>query len=714
MDDNDNNISAAPVVRLAPAEDIPIFTQPEVASAAATDPFPPSARTRACTQCHRQKQKCNREQPCSNCIRRGVPDLCEWPSGQKRPFSRSQSSHLSEEPMQQRRRYLEPISQPEPQSFTSSSPVPASSHPRPGRLVKARGAPSYHGESYFGHHSAASIMQASTPELPRGVDIGRSRRTQSRTSQPYRSERGPYALTWELLGSLPRRKAVVDHLVKRFLEELNPTFDAVHEDTFLTHYEKFWDRKAGDDDLATLDLRWLALLFTILAYGELLDCPQPCSAEIQREHEDASLHFYWTARKALVIAPSFEGESPDLIRAGILLTKYLNHAYRISESWLTVGFAVRMAQAQGMHIDGEELRLPRKAVETRRRLWSQLYYLDRSTALALGRPASINDRHCISREPRNIWVDNLNNEEAASAEPRALSDPMPSVFLMYQHRLTTIIGSIQDNCFGIESVSMNSVGSTSYEEVLRHDEKLLAWKDALPSYFAIDRPDHSLDADYPYLHWHRIYLHMAYHFTRITLHRAYLLRASCTDHFAYSRNACISSACADLKIKLGFRNPTMADRIKANVAAFRLFNSALILGVVIVKDPHGEKSEAILNDLQEYCDKINRDTWSNGFGLAEVRVVELCIARATQMRQDLVMQQNRYQVQEEALSFQDGRTAEQNVQSEAADVLPDQSMFESQLDPTEGLSDLWSSHYFPQPTNYHVWEGLVDQLAVRR
>ena len=34
-----------------------------------------------------------------------------------------------------------------------------------GRLFKERGAPSYHGDSYFGSQSAAVMMEATTPEM---------------------------------------------------------------------------------------------------------------------------------------------------------------------------------------------------------------------------------------------------------------------------------------------------------------------------------------------------------------------------------------------------------------------------------------------------------------------------------------------------------------------------------------------------------------------
>lgn len=152
----------------------------------------------------------------------------------------------------------------------------------------------------------------------------------------------------------------------------------------------------------------------------------------------------------------------------------------------------------------------------------------------------------------------------------------------------------------------------------------------MPPYFKLDEPDLSLDHSHPYLAWHRLYLHAGYHFARITLHRSYLLRPSFTDHFQYSRRACISSAYVDLKLKLAFRNPTTADRLRSNVAAHQLFNSALILRVIAVRDPHAPQTEAILEDLHAYCEKQNADTWVNEFGLSELRVIELCIARARQ------------------------------------------------------------------------------------
>jgi hypothetical protein len=80
---------------------------------------------------------------------------------------------------------------------------------------------------------------------------------------------------------------------------------------------------------------------------------------------------------------------------------------------LTVGFAVRFSQAQGLHVDGTRWGLPAKETEIRRRLWAQLFCIDRSISLFLGRPVSIQNEQSAVAMPLN------------SASRRLLSAPAP-------------------------------------------------------------------------------------------------------------------------------------------------------------------------------------------------------------------------------------------------------------------------------------------------
>ena len=573
------------------------------------------------------------------------------------------------------------------------------------------------------------MMQVESPELPVGMSCIHNAGTRdlSRRSIPapglHRDEKGPYAHIWELVGCLPRRRALVDHLVHKFFDELNPVYDSVHRETFQASYDAFWDRKWGDDDLTAVDLRWLALLFMMLAFAELLDCPPDASPEAQRGCEETSVQYFWASRKAIVLAPTLSGESPDLVRAGILVCRYLVYFGRKAESWLTSSFAIRMAQAQGMHVDGVSWGLPPKVLETRRRLWCSLYAIDRSVSLAIGRPYAINNKHCMEMGIRNVWVDDMTSEEAAAAVEKPIDDPTPSIYYLYQQRLSTILGDIHDDCFGI--VPMTTSYHT-YEKVLHLDRTLLDWANSLPVYFRLDRPDTSMDPSRPYLYWQRLYLHSGYHFARITLHRTYVLLESITDRFQYSRDACITSACADLRLKLSLRDLSMADRLKAGAAMHNLFNSALVLGMIAVRDPHSARTGAILEDLSAYCEKQRADTWVNEFVMAEVKVIELCIATARKTSRegsdaDRAAGVSGGQGVMGAASVEGhaNRVQQQASSQDGMDSMPSSVMDGggqgNGMGPCESWLDSWfgPTRNFPEPIDYQFWEDLVGTLEAK-
>lgn len=539
------------------------------------------------------------------------------------------------------------------------------------------------------------MMQVESPDLPIGVSGIHANNSSRRVFQ--RDDKRPYDHIWELVGYLPRRKAVVDHLVDQYFEQLGPLHDCVHQDTFRPQYDAFWNRKWGDDDVTVVDLRWLALLFIMLSFAELLTCPLDASPESQRDCEEKSVQFFWAARKAIVLAPTFSGESPDLVRSGILVSWYLTYFGRKTESWLTSSFAIRMAQAQGMHIDGKTWDLAPKMLETRRRLWCKLYCLDRSISLAVGRPYTINDKHCTKMDIRNIWLEDMTTQEAASAQPLSMDEPTQNIYYMYQQSLSAILGDIHDECFGISSGPSTSYAA--YDKVMRLDGVLADWANNLPSYFQLQDSDCSLDSSRPYLYWQRMYLHSAYHFARITLHRTYVLVESITDRFQYSREACISSACADLNLRLTFRYSNMADRIKAGGAMHNLFNSALVLGVIAVKDPLSMKSAAIVDDLVAYCEKQRADAWVNEFALAEVKVIELCIANVRKARREGKDGSDQNTSVIDDSRYWSSAAADSSLHSEIPIMDEDQNWFDNWLGMTRNFSE---------PMDFRFWESLVE------
>ena len=65
-----------------------------------------------------------------------------------------------------------------------------------------------------------------------------------------------------------------------------------------------------------------------------------------------------------------------------------------------------------------------------------------------------------------------------------------------------------------------AVSLSDYSTVLSLDRDLLAWRDALPAFFALTNPDVSLDQQHPYLFVQRHLLACEWYYSRITLNRS--------------------------------------------------------------------------------------------------------------------------------------------------------------------------------------------------
>lgn len=72
---------------------------------------------------------------------------------------------------------------------------------------------------------------------------------------------------------------------------------------------------------------------------------------------------------------------------------------------------------------------------------------------------------------RNVWVDDMAEDDAETAQEKPMEDPTPTLYYRYQQQLSAILGDIHDECFGL--VPMTTSYNT-YENVLNLDRQLLA------------------------------------------------------------------------------------------------------------------------------------------------------------------------------------------------------------------------------------------------
>lgn len=370
----------------------------------------------------------------------------------------------------------------------------------------------------------------------------------------------------------------------------------------------------------------------MLAYGCLLEWKPEEGSQGLEEREDAAQAWYWASRRAIVSAPTFYGESLDIVRASCLITWYLVIQRRVPESWLTIGFGVRFSQAQGLHIDGERWGLGSKETEIRRRLWAQIFVLDRSISLFLGRPLSIQNEQSAVAMPSNLSDDELDNPH-----PHPLTHITRTTYLVINKALTAIIGLMQNLCFGLQP--------TTYRHVLLSDEELVKWANDLPPVFRLDDPVTDHDRAQSYLVPQRLSLHSRYHLARISLHRPFLMRAIVGDNFQVSRQVAIDSALDDLalRLQLSVRSPftvlldvnlTSTDQALSGfgqdcdplnrflyLTVAGGFSSCTVLGIVLIREPTGRLAPEITRILEAYLKQQQATPLRHPSHQAEIKVL---------------------------------------------------------------------------------------------
>jgi len=218
-------------------------------------------------------------------------------------------------------------------------------------------------------------------------------------------------------------------------------------------------------------------------------------------------------------------------------------------------------------------------VEYRRRIWSYLYHADRSYALVLGRPNSIQDEYTSTLPPSNIEDE---PSPMHSRNPLPLSSPTRMTYVILRHQLATIIGRMVHHFQQVHAVS-------HYSEVLAIDDALLHYIEALPPHFALE-PDRSLDERLPYIPIHRFLLVTEVLFVRNSLHMPYILRKLKTDRYARSRYACFESAIKDFDVRRAFQKTVPKETQESLSNAYREFQTTLIAGIYLVLDPAGVHS----------------------------------------------------------------------------------------------------------------------------
>ncbi|KAJ7665549.1 fungal-specific transcription factor domain-containing protein [Mycena rosella] len=601
----------------------------------------------SCGECHRRKQRCNRDVPCSHCVARKVPHLCKaympGKSDQDVSVRLARLEHIIEMALPQfcppgtpgsSERHLSGAQDDETRS------LPDEQDPRGGTFQSGK----WYGNSASGSIAPGSVLE----QLEHVVMPGTGEKATGNGAVAYDMTLPPPSdailgavqiglepSAADNLKTLVQECGVSPHKVAELLQELPPTRTSavlvdyyfrtinwtrypISERDFRTSYSSICEHGTNGVG-APSDVSFLPLLFAVLAISVRL-APENIAGDA-RTRRVTSLRYYWSSRRSLLIAAVIQPDSLDIVLTRLLSARFLTFDRRITECYSQLGAAVKTAQALGLHRDGSSMNMEPALVEYRRRIWSYLYHADRSYALVLGRPNSIQDDYTSTLPPSNIDDEPL---PAHTRNPLPLSNPTRMTYVILRHQLATIIGRMVHHFQQVRSVS-------HYSEVLAMDDELLQFINTLPPHFSLD-PDKSLDETLTYVPIHRFLLVTEVLFVRNSLHMPYILRKLKSERYARSRNACFESAIKDFDVRRAFRETVPKETQESLSNAYREFQTTLIAGIYLVLDPAGVHSEKMHEILDHFVVSHEGVRELDETTRRELKTIEFLKDKASQMQ----------------------------------------------------------------------------------
>ncbi|KAL8689447.1 MAG: hypothetical protein Q9224_004637 [Gallowayella concinna] len=521
----------------------------------------------SCAPCRNRKLKCNRTQPCENCVKRGDAMSCSYAApGSRKKGSGASSSSNGPDDMQNRIDRLEGlVLSLMTNGAQSAGPAAAgrtlSMSEETGSMeysqdIDAGGVDHQHGmmkpdgeeaesetdqvaqsmgvlkvmdnkSMYFGEAHWSAVLQDNlkiTEVKNYFIENKKQFDEQALKIQAQKKEDNfPEGLPVlfggvnppefsELLGSLPKR-LITDKLVDRY---------------FMSSDHSIHPQAMGAN--------WLAQIFAVLclamhSYYKMGDEPP--------EYRGKSLilanKYRSVTAQCLMRADVFKSVSHNIETLVLHLhSEYARNRDAEVGLWILVGMIVRLAMRMGYHRDSKFFpNVTPFQGEMRRRIWTFVRQSDLLFSFQLGLPSMIRRGDCDTALPGNYDDQDLHEDIKALPPPRPITEQTPMSYMIAKASLSF--------CFGKVVESLHSISSCTYDDIMQLDQDLKEARAELPPHLRL-RPldDCMLDPDVIIMQ--RYFLSILYHKGQCVLHRKFLSRARDNNKYAHSRRTCIDSS----------------------------------------------------------------------------------------------------------------------------------------------------------------------------
>ncbi|KAK0720079.1 fungal-specific transcription factor domain-containing protein [Lasiosphaeris hirsuta] len=581
----------------------------------------PGKRSRillSCAPCRTSKLKCDRQQPCGQCLKKGRTDGCLYaPKPEKpAPAPRSMTARLKRLEsmvrdmmdgggtdadgvltlMRQRQRLLDQ----QKRQQNGLAQGSGTSSVEEGQDEECDSQEAVHAQVILGKGTTTTTYVGATHFMAMLDDIedlksyfednsdeGNNNSTDT-TIETHNSEMiilsGGSMTRQDILDALPPRQ-IADIIVHRYFSANSPTEHLVHRPTFVKEYHEFWQ----DPHKAPMD--WIALLMSIISMGAFFStyvAPTEMDSPGGTPPMERFRRFHAATASALVAA---KYTSPTCVIIQALLmhlgTEFISNRSSQTNCYLLSSTAMRLMLKMGFHRDASKLpNLSPFHGEMRRRMWALGVQIELLVSFHMGLPSMVYGLETDAALPSNLFDDDFTEDMAALPPPRPDTEFTPLTYPRWKSTICVIFGDIA------RQVSLLTV--PSYSEVMRLDNILEEkWKQ-LPSVLKLKPLVESIADPLAQIH-QRFGLASLYQKSRCVLHRRYLTEAVPRKEHAYSRQSCIEAAMSMLEYQEIIHLATLPGGMLrqhgwflTTIATYDYLLAAMIIFVVLQSDMYSE------------------------------------------------------------------------------------------------------------------------------
>ena len=232
--------------------------------------------------------------------------------------------------------------------------------------------------------------------------------------------------------------------------------------------------KAAHNGFKGVRPTWLALLNMIFAIAL-----QTAQANTSSVDQSESAAFYQRAKRlsahSLLSNNSIEG-----MQLMLLMCLYLQSSRRPNQCWNTLGIAIRIGQALGLHKQQTVVSVSPLEREIQKRTWNATIVLDVALAMTYGRPLAISSTSYTSDLPSEESYDYF--EEGP--QQQVPSDVTPISFFVHTIRLYQIMGRAVETLLGSNNMDVLTFEALETPECFSQlgllEKQLTAWFRNLP------------------------------------------------------------------------------------------------------------------------------------------------------------------------------------------------------------------------------------------